>query len=639
MFDLFRSRAKAVRILLGVMLGMVALSMLVYLIPGAGTTTTTDQNDQVVAEIGKDVLTLHDVELGIQNQLRTNQIPPELVQVVIPQQVDQMVEERALAYQAKQLGFEVTDQDLANTIRSIPQFGTLTPQQYRDAIEQQMGKSVAQFENDIRSGLALNALESLAIEGSIVAPSDVEAEYRRRNEKIKLDYLAFDPAKIASEVKPTPEQVKAYFDRNKNFFTVPETRDVQLVVADQAQVGQAIQISDAQVESYYNSHKDQYRTPDRVQARHILIKTTGKSKEETAQLKTKADDLLKQIKGGGDFAKLAEKNSEDPGSASKGGDLGWIVRGQMVKNFEDTVFSLKPKDISDVITTEYGFHIIQVMDKEPARLRTLAEVKPEIVGTLRNQSVFDMMQNLADQAHTQLVKAPQNARQIADQLKLQFVAVDKFKQGDTVAALGTDTQAPAAILALKKGEVSQVMQAGNKLVVAEVTEIHPSHPAEFAEVEPQARGQYAQQQAVQITADKSKKAADLVKSNGGDLKAAAKSMGTEVKSTDFFARNGAAEGIGAASYLGDAFDKPVGSVVGPINAGTQTVVVKIAGRQEADMSKLAQERDAIVLALKGKKTAERQVLLRDSILTTLIQQGKVKMHRDVINRLISRYRS
>src|SRR5579864_1520315 len=142
MFDLFRSRAKAVRILLGAMLGMVALSMLLYLIPGAGTPTTTDQNDQIVAEIGKDVLTLRDVELQVQQQLKSNQIPPDLVQVMIPQQVDQLVEERALAYQAKQLGFEVSDKDLANSIRSIPQFNTLTPQQYRDAIEQQMGKTV-----------------------------------------------------------------------------------------------------------------------------------------------------------------------------------------------------------------------------------------------------------------------------------------------------------------------------------------------------------------------------------------------------------------------------------------------------------------------------------------------------------------
>ena len=637
MFDLFRSRAKAVRILLGAMLGMVALSMLLYLIPGAGTTTAADQNDQVVAEIGKDVLTLHDVELGIQSQLRSQQIPPDLVQVIIPQQVDQMVEERAIAYQAKRLGFDISDQDLASAIRST-QFGTLNAQQYKDAIEQ-MGESVGQFENNMRSGLALNALESLAIEGGVVSPIEVETEYKRRNDKIKLEYLGFDPTVLAGTVKPTPEQLKAYYDKNKNFFTQPETRDVQLIVADQAQIGQAIQISDSQVESYYNSHKDQYRTPERVQARHILIKTTGKTQAEVPQLKAKAEDLLKQIKGGADFAALAQKNSEDPGSAAKGGDLGWIVRGQMVKNFEDSVFSLKPKDVSDVITTEYGFHIIQVMAKETARLRTLEEVKPEIVGNLRNQQVFDLMQNMADQAHAELVKAPQNARQIADKLRLQFVQVDKFKQGDTVPTLGVDPQAAAALMTLKKGEISQVIQAGNKLVVAEVTDLHAAHPAEFGEAELQVRTQYAQQQGMQLATEKAKKAADLLKTNGGDLKAAAKALGMEAKTTDFFARNGAAEGIGAASYLADGFDKPVGTIIGPINAGSQTVVAKIADRQQADMTKFAQERDALVLSLKGKRASERQIMLRDSILSTLIQQGKVKMHRDVINRLIARYRS
>jgi peptidyl-prolyl cis-trans isomerase D len=637
MFDLFRSRAKAVRILLGVLLGMVALSMLVYLIPGAGT-PTGDRNDQIVAEIGKDVLTLHDVELAVQQQLRSNRIPADLVQVVIPQQVDQMIEERALAFEAKRLGFEISDQALANTIRST-QFGTLNPQQYREAIEQQVGETVAEFEGNIRLGLAGNALEALTIEGSIVAPSDVEAEYKRRNEKIKLDYVGFDPAKLAAEVKPSNDELKAYFDKNRGFFTTPESRDLQMIVADQAKVGESIQIADTQVQSYYNTHKDQYRTPERVQARHILIKTTGKSKEETAQLKAKADDLLKQIKGGADFAKLAEKNSEDPGSASKGGDLGWIVRGQMVKNFEDTVFALKPKDISDVITTEYGFHIIQVTGKENARLRPLEEVRTEIVATLRNQVVFDRMQTLADQAHTELVKAPQNAQQIAGQLNLQFVSQSKYKQGDAIPPLTPDGQVTAAITSLKKGEVSQVLQSGDKLAIVEVTAIYPSHPAEFAEVEAQVRAQYGQQKAVQAAADKSKKLADLLKTNGGDLKAAAKSVGMEVKSTDYFARNGAAEGIGSASYLGDAFDKPVGSIIGPINAGPMTIVGKVAERQNADMSKLDQERDVIVLALKGKKTAERQALLRDSILNSLIQQGKVKKHTDVINRLIARYRS
>src|SRR5690242_3250308 len=161
MFDLFRSQQKTVRIVLGAMLTVVALSMLVYLIPGAGA-PTTDRNDQVIAEIGKDVLTVRDVELQVQSDLRSRSVPPDLVQVLIPQRVDEMIAEYALAYEAKRLGFEISDRDLANTIRSMPQFGNLTPDQYKQAIEQQLQESVSEFEEKLRRGLHGNELEQIA---------------------------------------------------------------------------------------------------------------------------------------------------------------------------------------------------------------------------------------------------------------------------------------------------------------------------------------------------------------------------------------------------------------------------------------------------------------------------------------------
>jgi peptidyl-prolyl cis-trans isomerase D len=433
--------------------------------------------------------------------------------------------------------------------------------------------------------------------------------------------------------------LKSFFDKSKAQFSVPETRDAQLIVADQAKVAESIQVSDAQIASYYNSHKDQYRTAERVQARHILLSTTNKPKDEIPKIQAKAEDLLKQIRGGADFAQLAQKNSEDPGSASKGGDLGWVVRGQMVKNFEDTVFSLKPKEVSNVITTEYGLHIIQVMEKEPARLRPLDEVKTEIATALKNQSVFEQMQTLSDQAHAELVKAPQNAQPIAQKLNLLFVTANKYSQGGAIPELGPpDPQVGPTIQALKPGEVSQVFQSGNKLAMAVVTAIHPAHPAEYSEVEAQVRQLDTQQQANRMVTEKSKKAADLLKENGGNVKATAKSVGLEVKTSDFVSRNSAIEGIGSAIILGDAFDKPVGTVVGPLGAGGGTLLGKIVDRQPADLSKLAQERDTIVTQLKSQKAQQRSMLFQDSVLTTLIRQGKVKKHQDTISRLIARYK-
>jgi len=637
MFDLFRSRAKAVRILLGAMLGVIALSMLVYLIPGTGMTTAADSTDQVVAEIGGSNVTVAEIQQQLKNALQNQRLPPDLAATYLPQLVDQAITERALSYEAEQLGFRISDRDLAETLRSFPA-ANQAPDLYRQTVEQQYGTTVPDFEDNVRVKSYEDSLVNLSEEGIIVTPAEAEAEFRKRNEKIKLDYIAFDPSKLAPTLKATPEELSAYFARNQNFYKIPETRNLQMIVADQAKVAESISITDAQVQNYYNSHLDQYRTPERVHARHILLSTANKPKDEVPKIQAQADDLLKQIKGGADFAALAKKDSQDPGSAQKGGDLGWVSRGQMVKNFEDAVFALKENQISGVITTEYGFHIIQVLEKQSPHVQPIDEVKAQIVTLLKNQTVFDRMQELADQAHAELVKAPHNAQQIAASLNLSFVNVPEYSHGRPMPDMGNDPQLAATVETLKADEVSPVMQAGNKLAVAVLVGINAPHPAKLSEVEPQVRAEMMRLRAVDMVKAKSAQAAQLLKQNG-DIKAAAKAVGAEVKSSDFFGRSGAAEGIGPASILTDAFEKPVGAIIGPITASNQTIVAKVVDRQNADISKFQQERDTIVLQLKGKKANERLSLLQDSVLTDLIRRGKVKKHQAVIDRLIAQNRS
>jgi peptidyl-prolyl cis-trans isomerase D len=157
-------------------------------------------------------------------------------------------------------------------------------------------------------------------------------------------------------------------------------------------VAATIDIPESELRKAYDANKDKYRTPERVRERHILISTMNKPKEEQAKLEAKAADILKQIRAGGDFAELAKKNSDDPGSAQKGGDLDWVTRGQMVKPFEEASFKLKPNEISDLVKTDYGFHIIQVQQREDARLKPFDEVKAELATGLKKQMVFDRMQ-------------------------------------------------------------------------------------------------------------------------------------------------------------------------------------------------------------------------------------------------------
>jgi peptidyl-prolyl cis-trans isomerase D len=635
MFDLFRSRDKAVRILLGGLLLVVALSMLLYLIPGAGM-PTGDRSDQVVVEVGKDQVTVQDFDRDIQAKLRGRQIPPDAVGVLIPQEVEQMVADRAAAYEASRMGIRISDAQLADTIRSLPNFGNLTPEQYRDVVAQQ-GFSVQEFEGNVRKQMMVTTLVNLAMDGVVVTPAEIEKEYKRDFQKIKLEYVSFSVDKVKADVKPSAEELKAYFQSHKGFYNTPEARSFQLIAADPVKMAQASPVPEAQLRAFYDSRKDTYRTAERVKVRHILFKTQGVPKEEIPKIRAKAEDVLKQIKGGADFAKMAEKYSEDPSNAKSGGDLGWVVRGQMVKEFEEAAFTQKPKEIGNLVTTTYGFHIVQVMEKQDARLQPFEEVKPIIAAELSRQQVNDKMQTVVDDARAELAKAPQNGQQIASKYGLQFVIVDNHRPGTAIPDIGVDAAMDGMIQSLKKGEVSQVTQSGNRLEFALLTNIIPSHPAEFADVETQVRNAVMQETSLRIVNDKAKQAAEMLKANG-DVAAAAKKLGGEVKTTDEFTRGGAAEGLGPGVQLAEGFDKAVGGIFGPLTVGGQTIVAKVVAKVDADMSKLPEQREAILRQLKSQKSQERGQLFQDGIVNKLTQEGKIKIHKDVMSRLVARYR-
>ena len=242
---------------------------------------------------------------------------------------------------------------------------------------------------------------------------------------------------------------------------------IGLLVVDQEKLSQSITVPEADLRRTYERNKDSYRVAERVHVRHILLKTTDVPKDQTSKIQAKAEGLLKQVKAGGDFAALAKKVSEDPSSAPKGGDLSWIVRGQTVKAFEDTAFSLKPNEISGVITTEYGFHILQVLEKQEAHLQPFDEVKGQLAAEMKKQLVFDKMQNLSDQARAALAKEPAAAERIASQLGVQYIKADKVGAGQPLPQIGPSPELQDALSSLRAGEVTPVVQvAPTKLAVA-----------------------------------------------------------------------------------------------------------------------------------------------------------------------------
>ena len=640
MFDLFRSRDKAVRFFLSALLLIVALSMVTYLIPSYGSGDRGP--DGVLAKIGKDTVTMHEAQLAIQAQLRGRTVPPDLISLYIPRIVDEIITQRTLVYEATRLGLTVTDEETQNAIRgAIPQLfqdGKFVGKEAYESLLAQQNLSIPEFEAEMQRQVLINRLRIVAIEGTVVSPAEIEQEYHRRQDKVKIQYVKISPDKLKSEAQVTPAEIKEYHDKNPNAFPVPEKKSMELVMLDQAKLEQSINPSDADLHRLYNADKDRFRNPERVQVRHILLKTTGKSPEEDAKMKAKAEDLLKQIKAGGDFAELARKNSEDPGSATKGGDLGWIVRGQTVKPFEDSAFSLKPKDTSGVVKTEYGYHILQVLDHEQAHQRTYDEVKTQLADEFRKQRASQIMQDLPDRLQAGLKKDP--PAKVASEMNLAPpVMVENVAAGDPIPEVGVNKDFEQSLAGLQKGAVSQpVALPPNRIVMAVVTKVTPTHPATLEEAQARIRQMLESQKLQQLV---TKRANDLVaraQAMNGDLEKAAKSLGLEVKSPDAFSRQGAVEGLGQAGYVGQAFDRPVGAIFGPLPLSDGQVVGKVVSHLPADMSQFEVQRVGLRDELKSKKARERVDLFDAGLRDQLIKEGKVKIYQDVVNRLVASYR-
>ncbi len=642
MFNLFRSRDKSVRILLGAVLGLVSLSMLWYLVPGGGLGGPNVSGQNVIAVVGDQKITTPDVQRAIQNVTRGQpNLPKGLVAMYVPMIVNQLIQSKAMAYKAREMGLRVSDQELGDAIQTefTQAFGKFDMTMYEQVLAQQ-GMTVPDFERERREAILGARLSTLEMQSLVVSDQEARSEYQRRNLKVGLAYIEFNSKDFESKVDKNPAKVKAYFDKNRALFRTPEKRDLELIVGTTADFVQSADVPDSQVHQEYQDNIDSYRTPERVKVRHILIKTQGKPKQDAPKLKAKAEDILKQLQHGANFAELAKKDSEDPGSAEKGGELGWIVRGQTVPNFEKTAFSLKPGELSGVVETEYGYHIIQVEDKQAARTQSFDDVKGQILLDLKKQVAADNLKKAVDAAHEAIEKSPGQAEAIAKQYGLKFFKVDGFTNGAGLPEVNTEPQVVNAITSASKGTVTDVqdLDKQGKDAFAVVTNIVPARNAEFAEVQNDVVQKYATAEALRLSQEAAKAAADKAR-KGESLEALAKEYGTTVKTAAPFTIEGAAEGIGSATMLSQAFKDKVGDVFGPVAAQGGQFVCKVTDKTPADMNQFEKNKDSVVQALKQQQQTVQEPLFQDSIVSDLIRRGKIKRNQDNIERLISSFQS
>jgi peptidyl-prolyl cis-trans isomerase D len=640
MFDLFRSREKVVRLFLGALLVLVAASMLIYLIPGGpGGPGTSGEN--VIAVVGSEKITTADLDRSVQRITRGQaNLPKGLLAMYVPTLVNQLIESKAMAYKAREMGLNVSDQELGDKIQSevAPALGGKFDLQAYQSILAQQGMTVADFENEQREELLGSRLQTAELQSLIISDEDARAEYQRKNLKVGLQYLEFDPKAFAAKVNKDPAAVKAYFDKNRAQFRTPEKRNVELVVGTTADFIQAANVSDQQLRQQYQDNIDSYRTPDRVRVRHILIKTQGKSKEEAAKLKAKAEDVLKQLQHGGDFADLAKKYSDDTGTAVKGGELGWITKGQTVPNFEKTAFSQKPGETSGLVETEYGFHIIQTEEKQAAHTQTFDEVKPQLLIDTKKEIASENLRKAVDGAHAEIERSPVQAATIASKYNLKFFKLDNMANGTPMPEVNTLPELTNAIFSAAKGGVTEVanIDAQGKSAFAIVTNVFPPHDSDYASVQNDVMKKYIDTESERLAEVAAKTAADEAR-KGQSLEAIAKHDGLSVKTGAPFTVDGAAEGIGSASLLSAAFKGNVGDIVGPVAGTGGQFVCRVSEKIPADMNQFAANKAAVVQSLQQQRQTIQQPLFRDSVVSDLRKRGKIKINQATLTRIVNSF--
>lgn len=385
--------------MLGVIVGLLGVGMLLYLIPGQGTDSVSAA--EVVATVDNQSITVTDIRAQLGRIERTGAIPAALEPLYAQQVLNELVFQKELALEARQLGITVTDRERADRIRQLVPTafvgGTFVGNdQYAAQVEASSGMGVAEFEDLVGQGLLEEKFRELVTDGMTVSPAEVEQEFRRRNEKVKISYVVIKPDDLQSKIEASDADLSAYFEKNKARYNVPERRVVQYAFLDLEQLRLHANIPQDQIRAYYNEHIDGYKQPDRAHVAHILFKTVGKTDAEAEEIRKKAEDVLKKAKSGANFGDLAKQYSEDT-SKDRGGDLDWIVRGQTVREFEQAAFSLPIGSVSDLVKTQYGFHIVKVIDRQAARTQALDDVFPQILGTLQEDQAQRAAEDISGQ--------------------------------------------------------------------------------------------------------------------------------------------------------------------------------------------------------------------------------------------------
>jgi peptidyl-prolyl cis-trans isomerase D len=511
-----------------------------------------------------------------------------LRQLGIDQRIlQQLVEEEIAVAEARRLGITASDEEVTARILAIPAFQEngqfIGHERYRQMLQMQNPPlRESDFEEQVRRSITMEKLQAAVTNWISISDADVEAAFRKRNEKVKLAVVNFPADKFRESVQATEQDVTDWFESHKDDYRVPEKRKVKYALIDIQAIRDRITVSPQDVQRFYEDNAQQFSTPEQVRASHILLKTDGKNEADVKKL---ADEIAAKAKGGADFAALAKQYSEDESNKAKGGDLDFFGRGQMVPEFDTAAFSLEPGQISDPVKTSFGYHVIKLTEKRAATSRPLAEVQAQIEDQIKWERAQDQAQRMADDLTSQ-IKTPADLDTVAKAQGLVVSESGFFSREEPISGLGLAPAAAEQAFSLADGAVSPAIRTPQGFAFLAVTGKQDAYVPNLEEVKARVRDDVLKKKAVDAAQQKATEVAGTLKS--GNFEAAAKAAGLEVKTTDLIARGAPIGEMGVSPAVDAvAFTLPANAVSDPITTDTGAVVVKVLEKQAPTPKEIA----------------------------------------------------
>jgi peptidyl-prolyl cis-trans isomerase D len=524
---------------------------------------------------------------------------PMIVHYIEQQVAQQMVQEQVLAIEAEKLGVQATEADVAHLLHTgqigqvlFPNGQYIGDDRYAAIIATQRNESVADFEKEVKQDILIGRLRALITAGVTVGDQEARDSYRKENIKIKFEYAVIEASKLRDTINPSDGDLEGFFKKNAARYNtaVPEQRRITYLAFSGDQVPGSIQPpTQLEIQQYFAAHQSDYQLPEQARARHILIKVAAGADAKTdAAAKAKAEALLKQIQGGANFADLAAKNSEDPGSKDKGGELGFARRGMMVPEFDNAIFTQNIGD-TKIVKSQYGYHIIQVEERQAAHAQAINEVLPTIQATLFRQKSAAAQENYAQALTSEAIKNGLDKTAAAHHLQLATTPL--VGPHDVIPALPDSSQIISKAFDSKQGDPPQFAATGEGYAVFQVTSVQPAHAPNFADWKGHVLDDFRNEQLPALLGQKTSELADKAR-DLHDLDKAAAAVGAEIKTSDLVGESGQVPDFGQVGQVAPhLFDLAVGNISGAINAQRTGVVAKILEKQEPTADEIAKNLD------------------------------------------------